>query len=300
MRRRTSADVPLPTPVADARELARLSTREREVLALASGGYLDKQIAAVLGITANTLRTYWTRIRSKLGEASRSALVALYVSEQKPDGLRPIEGASWHVDVARNVLVFYGDRALFPRGEIPLDEAIARYHPDDRDRVRGLLRATIERDLPPFTFAARVLTTRGVETASAYVEAVRDEAGRATRVVGRHVPLLDLSRSSAAVGTYRRDLRTGEIDVDDGYRAIFRLAPDEPDLMEAIYNRLCPEFRETMRGLVAGMIAHGERTCLLTVRLCDGDGERWISTTVRLLEEGGRPASVVATVLAYR
>ncbi len=288
-------------PVADARELARLSSREREVLALAAGGYLDKQIAAALGITPNTLRTYWTRIRGKLGEASRGALVALYATkEASASALNPIDGASWHIDVAREVLVFYGDRGLFPRGEIPLEDALARYFEPDRDKVRELLRAVMERDMPPFTFAARVDTPHGVQTASAYVESVRDGSGRIVRIVGRHVPLLNLSTTKIAVGSYRRDLRTGTIDVDAGFRSIFRLPPDEPIPLEAIYNRICPEFREATRGFVAGLIAEGERSRLVTLRLCHEDKtDGWVSVQIRIEYDGSTPTFCVATFLAY-
>ena len=262
---------------------------------------MDKQIAAVLGITPNTLRTYWTRIRGKLGEASRGALVALHAtSEASASALNPIEGASWHVDVARNVLVFYGDRSLFPWGEMNLDKAIDLYHADDREKVRALLRATIERDIPPFTFAARVNTPRGIEMASAYVESVHDAEGRTTRIVGRHVPLLDLSISNFGVGSYRRNLRTGEVSADEGFRKIFRIEGDVVDILAAIYARLCPEFHETVRELVASMLAGKEKSRLYTVRLCPNDGtDGWVSVQARIEGDGEGSAFVTATILAY-
>ena len=46
-----------------------LSPRERKVIGLAAAGMLDKQISPELDISLNTLRTYWTRIREKVGNA---------------------------------------------------------------------------------------------------------------------------------------------------------------------------------------------------------------------------------------
>lgn len=54
-----------------------LSDREREVLFLAAEGLTDKEIAARLEIRTKTVRTYWDRIRAKLGAASRTQALAL-------------------------------------------------------------------------------------------------------------------------------------------------------------------------------------------------------------------------------
>ncbi len=92
----------------DAVELNRsgipsLSTREEEVLSFAAAGYLDKQIGVEMGISLNTLRTYWQRIRSKIGDAPRAALAVAY-----SEHLSSVSGASsnedpehdWEVDLA--------------------------------------------------------------------------------------------------------------------------------------------------------------------------------------------------------
>jgi DNA-binding CsgD family transcriptional regulator len=60
----------------------RLSERELQVLALAARGRIDQAIAAELGITVATVRSYWARIRSKLGDVSRSELVVRLTSER--------------------------------------------------------------------------------------------------------------------------------------------------------------------------------------------------------------------------
>lgn len=52
------------------------SPREREVLQGASEGLTDKEIAARLGISRETVATYWKRIRGRLRGASRTQAVA--------------------------------------------------------------------------------------------------------------------------------------------------------------------------------------------------------------------------------
>lgn len=53
-----------------------LSEREKEVLFLAGEGLTDKEIALRLEIGPKTVRTYWDRMRAKLGAASRTEVLA--------------------------------------------------------------------------------------------------------------------------------------------------------------------------------------------------------------------------------
>jgi len=53
----------------------RLSSREREVLALSAHGYTAREIAEKLGISAKTAETYRGRVGEKLGLTSRADLV---------------------------------------------------------------------------------------------------------------------------------------------------------------------------------------------------------------------------------
>jgi len=53
-----------------------LSEREKEVLFLAGEGKTDKEIAKELNIGPKTVRTYWDRMRAKLGAASRTEVLA--------------------------------------------------------------------------------------------------------------------------------------------------------------------------------------------------------------------------------
>jgi len=51
------------------------------VLTLAARGYTDDMVASELGIQCGTVNSYWVRIRGKLGNLSRSELVARFVQK---------------------------------------------------------------------------------------------------------------------------------------------------------------------------------------------------------------------------
>ena len=53
-----------------------LTSREREILALLADGLGNKQIAARLGISANTVKTHLELLFEKLGVSSRAEAVA--------------------------------------------------------------------------------------------------------------------------------------------------------------------------------------------------------------------------------
>ena len=285
----------------DLRDLEKLSQREEQVLALAAAGLLDKQIAVELGISLNTLRTYWSRIRAKIGDVPRSGLSAMFAEHRAGQVERGILDASWHIDLERQTFSYYGDRE-FPTGEMPIEELLGRFHPEDAPRVRSLLSSIEEHDVPPFMFVARYATDHGLELASAYVEIERDEDGRAVRVVGRAAPMMNLTSPSisSSVGAYERDLTTNRVQMDEGYRAIFRVDPNDPEVVQQIISRYCPEYRPMVESLVADMISAGRRTFTHTYRLCFDDGSRiWVSSHLTLEYESDRPVRMRAAVVAY-
>lgn len=59
-----------------------LSSRDISILGLAATGKADKEIATALGLSLSTVRTYWGRIREKLGASTRAQAVGLYVRSQ--------------------------------------------------------------------------------------------------------------------------------------------------------------------------------------------------------------------------
>ncbi|MDR3691532.1 MAG: LuxR C-terminal-related transcriptional regulator [Fimbriimonas sp.] len=56
--------------------------REEQVLVLAAGGLTDKEIAIKLGISPDTVGTYWRRILAKYQAASRTEVVAKYAEDR--------------------------------------------------------------------------------------------------------------------------------------------------------------------------------------------------------------------------
>lgn len=56
--------------------------REEQVLVLAAGGLTDKEIAIRLGISPDTVGTYWRRILAKYSAASRTEVVAKYTEQR--------------------------------------------------------------------------------------------------------------------------------------------------------------------------------------------------------------------------
>lgn len=59
-----------------------LSEREQQLITLASEGLTDTAIANRLGISEPTVKSYWQRVRSKLGPYNRTELVAHALREE--------------------------------------------------------------------------------------------------------------------------------------------------------------------------------------------------------------------------
>ena len=74
-----------------ARGTVELSTREKEIVVRAAAGATDKEIADDLDISVATLRTYWVRVRDKLGAVNRTHAIAL-ASLEKPTPTTDVRG----------------------------------------------------------------------------------------------------------------------------------------------------------------------------------------------------------------
>jgi len=66
---------------ASAKKHPALSNREHQVITLAGEGLTDYAIASRLGISEPTVKSYWVRVRSKMGPSNRTELVALALKE---------------------------------------------------------------------------------------------------------------------------------------------------------------------------------------------------------------------------
>jgi DNA-binding CsgD family transcriptional regulator len=61
--------------------LGGLSPREVDVLRLAAGGTGDSDIAALLTLSRNSVKTYWQRIRAKLPASSRQDAIRRAIAQ---------------------------------------------------------------------------------------------------------------------------------------------------------------------------------------------------------------------------
>jgi DNA-binding NarL/FixJ family response regulator len=91
---------------------AELTPREWEILALAANGYHNKEIAARLFISENTVKTHLHTIYKKLGVTSRMAAALHYFEQAKKKASRRWFGLAHPkaIDAARSA----GDRELMP------------------------------------------------------------------------------------------------------------------------------------------------------------------------------------------
>jgi DNA-binding CsgD family transcriptional regulator len=67
-----------------------LSERESEIIALACEGLTDKEICRKLAISMTTVRTYWSRVRDKLGAANRAQIIAKVVASGGLNGTQQL------------------------------------------------------------------------------------------------------------------------------------------------------------------------------------------------------------------
>lgn len=68
------------------------NTRESQVMILASEGYTDKQISTELGISTDTVSTYWRRILSRYRASSRTEVIATLYREHMAETDQALEG----------------------------------------------------------------------------------------------------------------------------------------------------------------------------------------------------------------
>ena len=136
------------------RGVVELSTREREIVVRAATGATDKEIADHLDISVATLRTYWIRVRDKLGAVNRTHAIAL-ANLDKPAPTTDVRGrlvdaisrdrlATWVWQArSRHVLLDDHARRLFGLGAgdgpLAIDRFLAHVWSPDRARFERYL-----------------------------------------------------------------------------------------------------------------------------------------------------------------
>lgn len=76
----------------DTKQHPELSEREQQLITLASQGLTDTAIAHRLGISEPTVKSYWQRVRSKLGPYNRTELVAHALKEESEAAIEVLNG----------------------------------------------------------------------------------------------------------------------------------------------------------------------------------------------------------------
>jgi len=152
-----------------------LSKRECEVLTLGASGASDQEISHQLAVSVPTLRTYWLRIRDKLGAVNRTHAIALAVSQLQAQNLdadpqkkllervRSESAPQWAYQPAqRTVILDSAAKSLFGIATddhtISLDRMLESVWLPDRKRIERFLLQSSE--LAPMTpVECRVGTT---------------------------------------------------------------------------------------------------------------------------------------------
>jgi DNA-binding NarL/FixJ family response regulator len=80
-----------------------LSSQEWRVIRLAAEGQIDKEIAEVMGVSLTTVRTYWERVREKLGGVNRTHCVCLALFRDTRFDEQPTPLSQTEVDVPRTL-----------------------------------------------------------------------------------------------------------------------------------------------------------------------------------------------------
>ncbi len=262
-----------------------LSAREREVLGLAAAGLIDKQIGPQLEVSLNTLRTYWSRIRDKVGDQPRTALVAAFVAEElgnMPDiAPHPHDHEGWVMDpVARTLLATDGINDLhgLERG---VAHSVELYriatHPEDVERVYNetMSVAAGEKDIVHLVF--RIVTPKGVEVANSTVRAIRDASGRVTKVYGFRTKTIDCRpgrNPTVLVGHWdEEDYESEEFNVDENMARILG-APHAGRISRSTTMtwKRHPEDEEKARRACEEAVAARQEHLVTDVRLVLGDG----------------------------
>ena len=107
---------------------------------------------------------------------------------------------SWDWDVARNQIWWsdelYRIYGLEPGGKLRMEDFVERLHPDDRDRVRGIVAAVLEHG-QPFAFEHRIVRPDGsIRSLSARGRALTNADGRVAQLVGTGQDISDQKRAA--------------------------------------------------------------------------------------------------------
>jgi PAS domain S-box-containing protein len=223
-------------PLPPSHRSALLSEREREVLFLAADGLTDKEIAQHLGIGPKTVRTYWDRMRAKLGAASRTQALAMALRSaydelaQREARYRQIVEGLPAVVLALDDLgqvEFFNEKAREALGTERPDvlnatEVLQRLHPDPARR--DLIEQKVFRDREQFGDTESAFVTRSGETRtlawSGYNERIPDD-GSHYWTVG-----IDVTDRVRATDELETDRQAVQAIIDSADQPMWLLTPE--------------------------------------------------------------------------
>jgi len=216
--------------------------------------------------------------------------------------------ASWELDLrTRRIRYFesYLSTSIgFEAGiEIPIDEVLEHYHPDDQEKVRSLLNLAELPEITNFALRARIVATAGLGLASAYVDVVRNPDGEAVYLRGRRIAIFDFAAEPDAtfrIGQFQRNLRTGKVSIDDGIREIYGIKDEGENVGEQMLSRYHPDDAPHVRRIPDEMIRNNQTRKLRSFRISSEQGEyRWVTSIICLEHDAEGPAFANVTCIAY-
>jgi len=156
---------------------------------------IDKEIGVEMGVTINTLRSYWARIRRKIGDAPRAAIVAGYVERNMRDRAEESRtiylNEDWELDIETDML-FASDSINETHGlqkgvAHPRSAYSAHYHPEDEVRAREAIDAALKGNENAYHIQFRLLGKEGIEHVSLLIVVGRDANGKPIKWYGHRI-----------------------------------------------------------------------------------------------------------------
>jgi len=299
-------------------EFDRLSGREKQVLSLAASGFLDKEIGRELGISLNTLRTYWARIRLKAGDGPRAALAAAFVTQEirsvEPDAMGTINHEGWIYDV-RTGLALASDEVNQLHGlpvgiPHPRSSYTALFHPADTEGALKAMDDVIAGKVETTHFKLRLITPGGIYVVALTLHGVRDRQGNVVKVIGYRARVQDLGQAQnhadsaerVRVGFWAKKLRSGEFIIpDEEFCRIYRVDRNSKTLDSDIRSRYMPEDTESAYDFIDKAVAAGQTRGSRDFRLVFDDGtDLWVRLEFFIESDEDGPVRANGTVLAFR
>lgn len=281
----------------------RLSKREREVLELAVRGLIDKEIGSELGLATATVRIYWSRIRAKVGDLTRSKLASMLIADTRSPNKEVSSTWDLEIDLKRQVLRRFTPAGTIgrPGEEFPLAFWLRIVHPEDEAKTRSLFELGVSPGVSGFYFVNRYVTPQGMISGNIYGEVVRAEDGSPWKLMGRIVPSIESDIppiTEVQVGTGIFDLDSQQLVADLACQAILRINESGPIDLSAFYNRIHPRFRcLVVESLLESARVEGQET-RVNFRLRYEDGtETWIAAD--LTSQSGT-TRIAATIMAFQ